>query len=78
MYLYVYTVPVFWPPNILFACFDSLHPIKASTILQLCRDGSSWVEPVLKAIINVSCLRTQCSDASEARICGHSVSSQAP
>ena len=30
----------------------------------LCRDGSSWVEPVLS---NVSCSRTQHSDAGEAR-----------
>ena len=29
---------------ILFVGFESLRP---STIFQLCRDGSSWVEPVL-------------------------------
>ena len=43
-----------------------------STIFQLCRDGSSWVEP-----INVSYSRTQHSDASETGTCGPSVSSQA-
>ena len=33
---------------------------------QLCRNGSSWVEPVLKAVINVSCSKTQHSAAGEA------------
>ena len=33
-----------------------------STIFQLCRDRSSWVEPV-QARINVSCSRTQHRDA---------------
>ena len=47
-----------------------------STIFQLCRDGSSWVEPVL-SWINVSCSRTQHSDAGEAWTCSPSVLSQA-
>ena len=46
-----------------------------STIFQLCWEGSSWVEPVLR--INVSCLSTQCSDAGEAQTLNPSVSSQA-
>ena len=47
-----------------------------STVFQLCRDGSSWVEPVLskdKCVL----LKVTCSDASEARTCNPSVSSQA-
>ena len=47
-----------------------------STLFQLCRDRSSWVEPVLSRI-NVSCSRTQRSDASEAPTPNPSVSSQA-
>ena len=38
-------------------------------------DGSSWVEPVLR--INAYCSRTQSSDASVARTCSPSDSSQA-
>ena len=41
---------------------------------QLCRDGSSWVEP---ARINTSYSKIQHSDAGEARTRGPSVSSQA-
>ena len=48
-----------------------------STIFQLCRDGSSWVEPVLKARINVSCSRTQHSDFSDGPTRNSSASSQA-
>ena len=47
-----------------------------STIFQLCRDGSSWVEPVLR--INVSCSRTQRSDAGEAWTDNPSVSTTEP
>ena len=47
-----------------------------STIFHLCKDGSSWAEPVL-ARMNVSCSRTQRSDAGEAWTRGPSVSSQA-
>ena len=40
-----------------------------STIFQLNRDGSTWVEPVLsKDIMYVSCSRTQRSDAGETQI----------
>ena len=48
-----------------------------STIFQLNRDGSSWVEPVLS--LDKMCLAQgpQSSDAGEARTCGPSVSSQA-
>ena len=40
--------------------------VPQSTVFQFCRDGSSWVEPVLKAKINVSCSRTQGSVDGEA------------
>ena len=48
-----------------FACLILFFAYQ-STIFQLCEDGSSWVEPVLSKI-NVSCSRTQRSDACEAR-----------
>ena len=54
--------------------FD-LIPYVPSTIFQLSKDGSTWVEPVLLARINVFCSWTQRSDASEARTRGPSVSS---
>ena len=67
-----------WFPllDILFVWFDLILYIP-STIFQLCRDRSSWVEPVLSLMMNVSCSRTQHSDPGEARAHGPSVSSQA-
>ena len=59
-----------------FVCLFDLILYFPSTIFQLCRDGSSLVEPV-KARINVFCSRTQLSDTSEAPNHGPSVSSQA-
>ena len=50
-------------------CFFDLILYVPSTIFQLCRDGSSWVEQ--------SYSRTHRSDAGEARTRGPSVSSQA-
>ena len=47
-----------------------------STIFQLCRDGSSWFEPV-QSRINVTCSRTQRSGTGEAGTREPSVSSQA-
>ena len=44
-----------------FVLFDLILYVP-STIFQLCRDGSAWVE----ARINVSCSRKQHSDAGEA------------
>ena len=44
-----------------------------STVFQLCREGSSWVELVLLK----SCSRTQCSDAGEAGTGNPSILSQA-
>ena len=49
----------------MFCLFDLILYVP-STIFQLCKDGSSWVEPVLEARINVSCSWTQHSDAGEA------------
>ena len=57
----------------MFDGFDSLRP--SQHFFQLCRDGYSWVEPVLSKDKCVS--RTQHSDADEARNRGPSVSSQA-
>ena len=50
-----------------------------STIFQLNRDVSSWVEPVLSTKLEYMCLaqRPQRSDASEVRTRGLSVLSQA-
>ena len=49
-----------------------------STIFHLCMDGSSCVDPVLiKAMINVSCSRTQHIDAGEAQTHSPSVPRQA-
>ena len=61
-----------------FVClFDLIHYIQ-STNFQLCRDGSSWVEPVLK--LGLMCLAQgpQRSEAGEARTRGPSVSSTLP
>ena len=44
--------------NSCFVCLFDLILYVPSTIFQLNRDGSSWVGPVLKAMINVSCSRT--------------------
>ena len=66
----------YFRPNILLLCLIWFFTPQ-STIFQLCQDGSSWVEPVLKVRINVSCSRTQRSDTCEARTSNPSVSSQA-
>ena len=64
-------------PFLIFAvCLYDLILYVPSTIFQLYRDGSSWVEPVLSLDL-CSCSRTQRSDAGEARTRGPSVSSQA-
>ena len=60
--------------NLIFVLFDLIIYIP-STIFQLCRYRSSWVEPVLTRI-NVSCSRTQPSDSGEAQTCDLLVSSQ--
>ena len=45
---------------------------------QLCRDGTSWAEPgEYLAGINMSCSRTQHSDAGEAQTRNSSISRQA-
>ena len=45
---------------------DFLFDLIQSTIFQLCRDGSSWVEPELSKD-NVFCSMTHYSDAGEAQ-----------
>ena len=60
-------------PNLLLL-FDSIL-YAPSTIFHLCRNGSSWVEPVLRDYY-VSRSRTQYSDAGEAPTRRPSVSSQ--
>ena len=70
--LCIYTV---WSAP-LFVSFIDLILYVPSTIFQLYRDGSSWVEPVLSKD-QCSCLRTQCSDTGEAPTRGPSVLSQA-
>ena len=59
-----------------FVSFDSLRP--QSTILQLCWDGYSWVEPVV-VLSKGQCvlLKNTNSDADEARTHNPSVSGQA-
>ena len=46
------------PCEMLFVSLFDLILYVPSTIFQLCRDGSSWVEPMCPARINVSCSRT--------------------
>ena len=59
---------------VLFDCFDSYRPIQH--FIQLCRDVSSWVEPVLSRN-NCILLNDTTSAAGKARTRNHSISSQA-
>ena len=62
--------------GVCFFCLFDLILYAPSTIFQLDRDGSSWVEPVLSSI---KCLAQgpQGSDSGGTQTCGPSVSSQA-